>query len=71
MVIETARRLDVQVFATTHSLDCVRALGWLYKDDPDLVSDVRLHRIDKGRDTTTVLSARQLMIAERQELEVR
>jgi AAA domain, putative AbiEii toxin, Type IV TA system/AAA domain len=48
LVMEAARRLDVQVFATTHSQDCVAALDDLYRRRPDLAGDVLVHRIDPG-----------------------
>jgi ABC-type branched-subunit amino acid transport system ATPase component len=48
LVIEAARRLDVQVFATTHSFDCIRALGLLGYHGFDAGQDVLVHRIDPG-----------------------
>jgi hypothetical protein len=71
MVIETARRLNVQVFATTHSLDCVRALGWLCEDEPGFREDVRVHRIDKGLERTAVFSGADIALAVEQRIEVR
>ncbi|MBK6688021.1 MAG: AAA family ATPase [Deltaproteobacteria bacterium] len=51
LVIETAKRLDVQVFATTHSKDCLEAVARLYEDAPDLAEEVTIHRLEAGATT--------------------
>ncbi|WP_426756478.1 AAA family ATPase [Myxococcus sp. Y35] len=72
LVIGMASTLDIQVFATTHSLDCVRSLAWLVSEEPDLCSDlVSLHRLSRGGDTTVRYSAQELTIAAHQHIEVR
>jgi len=69
--VESARRLDVQVFATTHSLDCVRALARLRKQYPNLASEVTVHRVEKGAPKTVVFDADEIVIAAESQLEVR
>ncbi len=71
LIVESARRLDVQVFATTHSLDCVRALARLRKKYPELAAEVTLHRVEKDAPKTTVYDADELVIAADSQLEVR
>jgi hypothetical protein len=71
LVIETARRLDVQVLATSHSLDCVRALAWVREQNPDLASDVTLHRVEKGATKTVAFTSDELLVAARNHLELR
>jgi hypothetical protein len=71
LVIETARRLDVQVFATSHSLDCVHALAWVREQNPDLASDVSLHRVEKGATKTVAFTSDELLVAARNHLELR
>jgi energy-coupling factor transporter ATP-binding protein EcfA2 len=71
LVIETAKRLDVQVFATTHSLDCVHALAWVQEQNPDLAAEVTLHRIEKDAPATIVYNMDEIAIAERGQIEVR
>jgi hypothetical protein len=51
-VLEVAEKLNVQVFATTHSLDCIRGLAQGCRDD--LAEDgsqdrVSMHRIERDR----------------------
>jgi predicted ATPase len=65
LVIETAKRLDIQVLATTHSLDCVRALAWVQEQNPDLASEVTLHRVEKGATETVAYSMEELVVKKR------
>ena len=44
-----ARDLDIQVFATTHSLEMIRAAHEAFKDDDPY--DFRYHRLDRNADT--------------------
>ena len=46
-IIRASQRSSVQVFATTHSLDCLRGLASLYTDNPDLASEVAVFKIDR------------------------
>lgn len=71
LLIETAKRLDVQVFATTHSLDCVQALASVHSKYPELSSEVTLHRLERDMPKTIPFSADELAIASEHHLEVR
>jgi len=71
LVIETAGRLDVQVFATTHSLDCVLALAWVREKLSVGPSDVALHRIEKGLERTIAYTPDEIVTAARHNLELR
>jgi len=46
---EVAHKENVQVFATTHSLEMIRAAYEAFKDENDI--DFRYHRLDRDRDT--------------------
>jgi hypothetical protein len=70
-VIEAAKRLDVQVFATTHSLDCVHALSWVWSKAPHLQQEVMLHRVERGRDHTVTFTMAELATASKNHIEVR
>ena len=48
-LVEAARKLDVQVFATTHSKDVLEALSEVHRESPELASDVSVHRLEAGR----------------------
>ena len=71
VLIKTAQRRDVQLFATTHSLDCVRSLAWLANSEPNLCKDVRLHRVDEKREKTIVYTPEEISIAAEQHVELR
>ena len=71
LVTETAKRLDIQVFATTHSLDCVRALAQLRRKYPEVASEITLHRVEKDSPNTVAFDADELVVAADHQLEVR
>ncbi|NQT36428.1 MAG: AAA family ATPase [Planctomycetes bacterium] len=71
LVVETAMRAGVQVFATTHSLDCVRGLAWLCESYPELQSEVSLQKIDAELEEAVALDGRQIVLAVDQGMEVR
>lgn len=72
LLIETAQRLNIQVFATTHSWDCVRA----FKEALENVEDSnigKLFRLDSkyGKIRAVEYSPEDLKIALKQDIEVR
>jgi len=71
LIVETAKRLDIQIFATTHSLDCVRALARLRKKYPELAAEVTVHRVEKDASRTVVYDADEIVVAAESQLEVR
>ena len=71
LVIETAKRLDLQVFASTHSLDCILALAELYEQAPELGGELLLHRVERGEQTPMTYTADELHVAAEQHMEVR
>jgi len=71
LVVETALRRKIQVFATTHSMDCVNALAALCEDEPALGPAVLLHRVEKHRGTTVLYSADELAAAAAAGIETR
>lgn len=71
LIFETAHRLNVQVFATTHSSDCIKAFQ--QASDETKEEDGILIRLEKkkGEIVTTEFDERRLGIATREEIEVR
>ena len=70
-VIEAAQQSSVQVFATTHSLDCVRGLASLLADRPDLAPEVCAHKLDRRLDHAVALGAEAIRTAVEQDIELR
>jgi hypothetical protein len=71
LVLATARALDVQVFASTHSLDCVRALSWALEQESDYLEDVTVHRIVRGNAESVRYGGNELKLAMEQDMELR
>jgi ABC-type branched-subunit amino acid transport system ATPase component len=68
LVLATARSLDVQVFATTHSRDCYEALAAVTEANRDEIS---LQRIERGKIDAVAFSEAELRQAAERGLEVR
>jgi hypothetical protein len=71
-VLDVAEKLSVQVFATTHSLDCVRGLAQICRDSPSSDGDrISMHRIERGKSESIHYSERQSIIAAEEGIETR
>lgn len=71
-ILSLARELRVQVLATTHSWDCIRAFAAAANDDT--VIEGKLHRLEQRGDGTlrvVGISEEDLAIVARQKIEVR
>jgi len=51
VVAEAARQFDVQVFATTHSIECIEAATRAFEADLGFEDDFRLHRLERVNGT--------------------
>ena len=71
LVTKTAQRLDIQVFATTHSLDCVRGIVAMGQEDPSLFEEVAVHTIDARRERSVATAGERLDDAVQLEVELR
>ena len=70
LVIKTAERLDVQVFATTHSYDCVQSLADSIERNQSHDS-VTIQRIEKDKEKAIPYSENEIVVAARRGTEVR
>ena len=71
LLVKAAIQYDIQIFATTHSLDCIRGLAWLCERHPELASEVSVQKIDGRLEESVALDANKIRIAVEQDLEVR
>lgn len=71
MLWETAKRLNVQIFATTHSNDCWTSLADIANAEHPSEDGITIHRIEKGKTTSIVFTERQIAIAAENDIEVR
>ncbi|MGL4422340.1 MAG: AAA family ATPase, partial [Gemmataceae bacterium] len=65
LVIEQANAANIQVFASTHSRDCLTALAELCEERPDLQEHVSVHTIDTRVPHSVRYSGEQVVRMER------
>ena len=70
-VVEVARKSNVQIFATTHSYDCIQGLGSLIQSRPDLKEEVSIQKVDTALKQAVCLRGDQIKVAVEQDIEVR
>lgn len=68
LVFETAKRLNVQVFATTHSRDCYEALASVAETGRH---DISLQRIERGKPLAIAFTESEIRQAAKRGIEVR
>ena len=68
LVYETAKRLEVQIFATTHSRDCYEALASVAEAGR---YDISLQRIERGKPLAIAFSEAEIVQAAERGIEVR
>ena len=71
LVWETAKQLNIQVFATTHSRDCWQSLAELVEAEKVDEDEITIHRIDRQKPNSAVFDAEMIVIAANQGIEVR
>jgi AAA15 family ATPase/GTPase len=71
LVWETAKKLNVQVFATTHSSDCWTSLDAIASRENPSKEGITIHRIEKDKSRSIVFTERQVAIAAERGIEVR
>ena len=71
LVVTTAQRSNVQVFATTHSYDCIRGLGSLVRSRPDLADDLAIHKMHRSLAQSVCIPGTEIALAVEQDIEVR
>ena len=71
LIFGAARELDVQVFATTHSSDCIKSLAELCYAETDVADSVTLQRIEKDKPKSVPYTADEIGVAAEKQIEVR
>ena len=70
LIFNAATELDVQVFATTHSYDCIYSLAQLCAGS-DSGDGVTVQRIESGKRKSVPYNREEIAIAAEREIEVR
>ena len=71
LLVEVAKKSKIQIFATTHSLDCIKGLGALMQSHPDLADDVSIQKMHVDLEQAVSFPGEQVRIAVEQDMEVR
>jgi AAA15 family ATPase/GTPase len=71
LIYETAKQLNVQVFATTHSRDCWESLAEIAESENDLEDGIIVHRIEKEKSNSIIIGKDEMAIAAERGIEVR
>lgn len=70
LIFNTARELNVQVFATTHSYDCIYSLAQMCPVT-DSKNQVAVHRIEPNKSRSIPYDEQEISVAAAREIEVR
>ena len=71
LVVGAARDGNVQVFATTHSYDCIRGLASLLEREPGLAEEVSLQKLERRLDEAVAFGGERLPRAVAHDIELR
>ena len=71
LIWETAKKLDVQVFATTHNSDCWTSLASIASQKDAAVDGITIQRLEPDKKTSVVFTEKEIAIAAERGIEVR
>ena len=75
LIWKIAKKLNVQIFATTHSDDCWKSLKDVILEEKltgeNGSNEIRIHHIEKSKNQSVVFIEPEIVIASREEIEVR
>jgi AAA15 family ATPase/GTPase len=70
-IFKAAKRLNVQVFATTHSSDCLRAFHYGMRSDPESQAEVVRIERRSGKFHSEIFDEERMSIITREKIEIR
>jgi hypothetical protein len=71
LIFEASKRFNVQVFASTHSYDCVESLAAICRAEETNDNEVSIQRIEAGRPTSISYSEDEIRVAAERHIETR
>ncbi|MEM1169758.1 MAG: ATP-binding protein [Cyanobacteria bacterium P01_H01_bin.35] len=71
LIWKTAKKLDVQVFATTHNSDCWSSLANVIQNEDLEGEEITIDRIEADKNTSVVFTESEIVIAAQRNIEVR
>lgn len=70
-VDEVSKEFGIQVFATTHSYDCIHSLAAICRDVENAESEITIHRVEADKPESIRFTEAQIKIAADRDLEIR
>ncbi|HVC62298.1 MAG TPA: AAA family ATPase [Acetobacteraceae bacterium] len=71
LIHAASRQFDVQVFASTHSYDCVHSLSTICRADESAGSEVTIQRIESDKPVATPFTEIEIRTAAERQIEIR
>lgn len=71
LVLHSSRDRRVQLFATTHSHDCIQALRWALEVDPEQADRVAVHKVVADQEKAISFTGAELLVALQHDVELR
>jgi AAA15 family ATPase/GTPase len=71
LISNAAREFNVEVFATTHSYDCVHSLSSICRDRNEESSEITIQRIETGQKKAISFTEAEIKVAAERHLEIR
>jgi hypothetical protein len=71
LIIDTALKYKIQVFTTTHSLDCTKGLAEVCMTNPATAAFVSAHKIDRRLENDVAYAGMEIVAAVHHEMELR
>ncbi len=71
LIHEAAKQFDVQVFASTHSYDCVQSLSAICQAHAGVGAEVSLQRIEANKSMSVPFSEAEIQVAAERKIEIR
>ena len=71
LVVEAAARFSIQVFATTHSFDCIAGLASLLQARPDLADSVSIQKVERNLERSVAFDSDDIVAAADLDIELR
>jgi hypothetical protein len=71
LVFSAAKEFNVQVFATTHSYDCVHSISSICRSDIGTISDVTIQRIEANKSVAVPFTEAEIRMAADRQIEIR
>ena len=71
LVVEAAARFSIQVFATTHSFDCIAGLASLLQARPDLADSIAIQKVERDLERSVAFDSDDIVAAADLDIELR